>query len=289
VAARFTMCVSTYGHCSSDLEGEGRKLHNNAVVAKTILSTSGEVTGDDEDRIDEEGVPSDTANSAASQSVCSSLPGAPDKWKPPQPPETWISYTVNDKKFDAPNEDKIDNPGSWHLFLFRPKYNDKKKYMGHFTPAGAKVLASNDAGKLCIDGLQFFYNGWVHDDFDKSTYVRGGATRETLKPVSRHGCLDVDVLKKHGLTAERVRNDPLWFFQMIFPLCQTKNSTISGDNRIPFFTQVTWYTHIYAAEKGASLGFGHSWVPPDVVEMVRWTAISICNGSLDGQPGTLSS
>jgi hypothetical protein len=59
-------------------------------------------------------------------------------------------------------------------------------------------------------------------------------------------------------------------------------------NRIPYFTQVTWYTHIYAAEKGASLGFGHKWVPPDVAEMVRWTAIPIHHGSLDGQPGTLS-
>ncbi len=75
---------------------------------------------------------------------------------------------------------------------------------------------------------------------------------------------------------------------MLFPLCQTTNSKIEDDNRLPYFTQVTWYTHIYAAEKGASLGFGHKWVPPDVAEMVRWTAIPIRHGSLDGQPGTLS-
>ena len=46
--------------------------------------------------------------------------------------------------------------------------------------------------------------------------------------------------------------------------------------------------HIYAADKGASLGYGHKWVPPDVAEMVRWTAIPIHRGSLDGMPGTLT-
>ena len=65
------------------------------------------------------------------------------------------------------------------------------------------------------------------------------------------------------------------------------NSTVEGDNRMPFFTQVAWYTHIYAAEKGASLGFGHKWEPPDVAEIVRWIGIPIRHGSLDGQPGTL--
>ncbi len=229
-------------------------LHNNAVVAKTILSTSGEVIDSDEDNLDDEGEPSSSegVSVAAGASSSSGLLGAPVRWKPPVPPPTWTSYTVDDKKHDAPDEEHIDNPGKWNLFSFRPKYdNSKKKYLGHFTPAGAKVLSANAAGQRTIDGWQFHYNGWFHNDFDKGTYVRGEATQDNIKPSSRRGSLDVNVLKKHGLTAQRVAHDPLWFFQMIFPLCQTTNSKIEDDNRMPYFTQVTWYTHIYAAEKGA--------------------------------------
>ncbi len=29
-----------------------------------------------------------------------------------------------------------------------------------------------------------------------------------------NGCLDVDVLKKHGLNANHVKNDPLFFFTL---------------------------------------------------------------------------
>ncbi len=223
----------------SDQEGSVSGLHNAAVRAKTIVSTSGKVVDDDADCIDEEGVPSDAA---AEVEFTATPPGsilnAPNGWKPPCAPESWTGYTACDKRHDAPEEEDIDNPGCWDLFSFRPKYSSDKKYIGHFTPAGAKVLKSNAAGKRIIDGWQLYYNGWHCDEFDKGTYVRGDATRENLKPSSRQGCLDVNVLTKHGLTAGRVANDPLWFLQMLFPLCQPQNSTVDDDQRIPFFTQV---------------------------------------------------
>ena len=276
----------------SDVEGPMSLMHSDAARAKTVLSTSGLVVDSDEDEIDNEGVPSegpvaDAASVTGSVSL-SSLPGAPKHWMPPKPSDNWVSYSISDKKFNAPDEGDIDNPGNWHLFSFRPKYDDKKKYVAHVTPGGAQVLPPNNIGQRVKDGWQFFYNGWTLNDFDKKTFVRVGATKEDIKPASRQGCLDVDILKKHGLTAERVRNDPLWFFQMLFPLFHTNNSPVESDNRIPFFTQMTWYTHIYAAERGASLGFGHQWVPPDVAEMVKWTAVPIRHGSLDGSPGSLN-
>jgi len=276
----------------SDEEGVVSLLHNDAVHTKIMLSTSGKIIDDDEDCIDEEGVVFESTVAAevleSTMMHSSSLLNAPNGWQPPCPPESWTGYTTNDKRHDAPDEEDIDNPGNWHLFSFRPKYSSDKKYIGHFTPAGAQVLRSNAAGQRIIDDWNFFYNGWTGSTFDKGTYVRGEATRENLKPSSRQGCLDVDVLRKHGLTADRVANDPLWFFQMLFPFCQPSSSTITDDNRMPFFTQVAWYTHIYAAEKGASLGFGHKWVPPDVADLVRWVGIPIRHGSLDGKPGTLS-
>ena len=105
----------------------------------------------------------------------------------------------------------MDNPGGWGLYSFQAKYKDKK-YIGHFTPAGAQVVPKNAEGKRSKNGWDFYYDGWEPDEFDKATFVRGSATRKNLKPDGRKGCLDVDVLKKHGLTADRVRSDPLWFY-----------------------------------------------------------------------------
>ena len=110
-------------------------LLSEAAVSKTIMSTTGKVIGSDEDSIDEVGEPPDPSESvttSGTRSVASSsLPGSPRKWEPSHPPITWLLYSANDKKWDALNEDEIDNPGNWHLFSYQPKYSDKKKYTGH--------------------------------------------------------------------------------------------------------------------------------------------------------------
>ena len=74
-----------------------------------------------------------------------------------------------------------------------------KKYEGHFTPAGAKVVPTTPDGSREIGGWTFHYNGWKADEFDKATFVRDDASHGNLKPESRKGRLDVDILKKHGL------------------------------------------------------------------------------------------
>ncbi len=79
----------------------------------------------------------------------------------------------------------------------------------HFTPAGATVLPPNEHGHRELNGWRFHYQGWTPDAFDRSTFVRQGATQQDLKPANRKGSLDVDVLKKHGCNADRVRDDPL--------------------------------------------------------------------------------
>ena len=86
-------------------------------------------------------------------------------------------------------------------------------------------------GTRTVDGWQFHYNGWEPDEFDKSTYVRGSATQQNLKPQERKGCLDVKLLKRHGLTASRVKNDPIFFYQMLFPICHPDESGIENDSR----------------------------------------------------------
>jgi len=277
----------------SDEEGYESSLHTSAVNVK-LTSTTGEAVGEFEESIDEEGEPS--SKSMSGSITCAHLKGAPFGWVPPGPSANWTSYTEDDKKLNAPDEEDIDNPGQWHLFSYRPKY-DKKGYINHFTPAGAIVVKANTKGDRFVDvkdkdnkvlnTWNMHYNGWSGDEFSTSTYVRGDATYGNLKPSSRAGCLDVEVFRRHGFTLASVSKDPFKFLQMIFPI--TASEKVKGDNRMPFFSMMTWFTHIYAAEKGAGMGFGHNWVPPSVTEMIRWVAIPIRHGALDGKPGSLSS
>jgi hypothetical protein len=124
-------------------DGDECLLHSDAVHVKAIL-TNGATFGEDEDYIDEEGVNCSDLPLSWIES-CRSIRGSPVGWKPPQPSDKWSSYSINDKKNDAPNEEDIDNPGNWHPFAFRPKYDATKKkdgggkYINHFTPAGALV------------------------------------------------------------------------------------------------------------------------------------------------------
>ena len=97
------------------------------------------------------------------------------------------------------------------MYCFEPHYS-KSNYTGHFTPNGAQVCPLNSTGMQFIDGWEFYYQKWMPNPFDGATFVRTGSTRETLKPISWHGCLDVKILKKHGLDAGRIQNDPLFFF-----------------------------------------------------------------------------
>ncbi len=49
--------------------------------------------------------------------------------------------------------------------------------------------------------------------------MRESSKNVDMKPKDRMGCLDVDVLKKHGCNTERVKNNPMLFFTMLCPIC----------------------------------------------------------------------
>ncbi len=120
------------------------------------------------------------------------IPGAPDGWIPPGAPITFLGCRP---KLDAPAFfAEIDNPCRWNEFVFQPKYASEKgrngekkqmRYVGHTTPAGAKVVPTNDDGIREINGWKFYYLGWQPDDFDATTFFRGTATRDNLKPADR--------------------------------------------------------------------------------------------------------
>ncbi len=101
--------------------------------------------------------------------------------------------------------------------VYGKKQKATHEYLGHFTPALAKVVPHDEARNQVIGGWKFYYNGWMPDEFGHQTNVRDDASQLNLKPECRHGLLDVNVLKKHGCNADHVRDDLLFFYQLLFP------------------------------------------------------------------------
>jgi hypothetical protein len=263
----------------SDDEGEEAELHDAAVHSEDRLRSGNRAAADledidsplDEDDVGEQIFP---------------IPGAPDGWAAPLPPITFKGYSPKNNS-DAPSTfDQVDNPGKWTDYMFQPKYKGVS-YQGHFTPAGAKVVPQNIHGRRAMNGWQFHYDGWVADDFAKSTYVRGGATAEDMKPKSRGLRLDVGRLKKHGINSDSL-DSPIHFYQLLLPICDPSRSGIEGDGRMPFYTLARTYTNTYAfGEKGWGGGYSHEFDRVSEQELVHWMAVPIRHGARGGTPMTL--
>jgi len=58
---------------------------------------------------------------------------------------------------------------------------------------------------------------------------------------------------------------------------------------MPYFSYISMLTNIHASISGGGIGIGHQWHNVTVPELVRWTAVPIWHGALDGKPGTLFS
>ncbi len=222
-----------------------------------------------------------------------SIPGAPDGWIPPGPPITFLGYVP---KLDAPAHfSDVDNPGRWSQFVFQPKYGQMnnrgpKVYVGHQTPAGAKVVPPNNYGIREVNGWKFHYQGWEPDNFNKSTYVRGTATKECLKPADRKGSLDANHLRVHGLSAERMKSsDPFFFSSCCCPFAiQCVHSGLDGDGRMPFFLARTTHTNGYAIwEKNWGGVYGHEYQLTTEQDLVHWMGVPIRHGARDGSASSL--
>ncbi len=139
----------------SNDEGAEAEIHNEGINLREVLESSNKPIGDDADNIDdvkgEEFAP--TKRHHAVQ-----LLGAPDGWVPPGAPPTWPGYQP---KENAPQPGNIDNPGSWSLYSFAPKYKTGNVYSGHFTPTGAMVLPANQHGQQELNGLHLGKSWWL--------------------------------------------------------------------------------------------------------------------------------
>ena len=218
----------------------------------------------------------------------SSIPGSPPGWFPFGIPDNHTPYVPKAGTTAPATFAEVDNPGGWDDFTFQPRYTDsgRGEYKGHYTPTGARVVPEDGEGNRKAGGFTFYYNGWQADEFDKETFVRGSATKENLKPPDRKATLDVEMLKMHGMNKDRMA-DPLFFLQLLLPICDPKKSGIPDDKRMPYFTQVERFTNLYACGSGKGGGYGHSFKTVTEPELVHWTAIPIRHGARCGVPGRI--
>ena len=222
------------------------------------------------------------------ESTSSSIPGAPRNWTPPGPPEGFQGYAPKPESGAPEKFEDVDNPAGWSPYSFYAKYGKDKKYQYHRTPCGARVVPVGANGKREVDGWEFFYDGWEPDDRAKSTYRRGNASRGNMKPSERDGYLDVDVLKKYGVTAKSIKEGfHLLFLNMLLPIHEIDETGIEDDNRMPFWAWASRYTNAYAGSGKRGSGYGHKWETVEPYELIRFAGVPIRNGSLDGRPGSI--
>jgi hypothetical protein len=77
----------------------------------------------------------------------------PADWQPAAP-----KTNLGEKDFSD-----VDNPGAWHEFAYRPKFEGKgaaRKYVGHAMPAGAMPVPLGEGGTRELAGWLFNYDGW---------------------------------------------------------------------------------------------------------------------------------
>ena len=206
----------------------------------------------------------------------------------PQIPPDWRPHAPKVSKGQPRLFSQVDNPGRWDEFCFRPKFQAKapQKYLYHSLPTGARPVPKDNrnGGKRMDGGWEFFYKGWESEECH-----RDGATRENVFPESRVGSLDVDLLKKMGLTAERVTEcDALFFHQLLLPICDPKKSGIEDDPRKGYYDAVETFSNTYAfGELKMGNSYGHIFKPVSIPELVRFDGVVVRDGVLGGSSGAL--
>jgi hypothetical protein len=111
--------------------------------------------------------------------------------------------------------------------------------MYHNMPAGTTAVPVDKVtGKRQAGGFEFFYNGWKQENPARDN-CRFGASRDLLFPPDRQVQLDVNYLKKMGLTRKRmVECDALFFYQLLLPIVNPAMSGINENSHMGYYEEV---------------------------------------------------
>jgi hypothetical protein len=210
-----------------------------------------------------------------------SIPKAPDTWDP-------VDADEKAQARGAPSWKSMDNPGEWPEFTYRPKFKKGRNagYTHYSIPTGARPLAANSEGKRVIKDWELHYKGWSPGLGEGEGTNRSGASATNLFPAGRKGMLDYSLLKKMGLTKNRIINcDATFFKQLLLPMCDPEKSGIEDDPRLPYYSKVERWSTKYAASIGLLGSYGHDFKTPTIEELVHWDSCvfkSGVNGALQG-------
>lgn len=224
------------------------------------------------------------------------LPGAPLGWKPPSPPEGWTPPATKTNAGEPKFED-VDNPGGWSEYIFQPIFDVKKKakvkpYIHHCLPTGATPVPELN-GKRSIGGWDFHYAGWTNTN--DNIQCRLGSSKEDLFPKSRAGRLSKDILLRLGMSRDRMNDstlgrplDALFFYQLLLPICDVKQSGIRDDPRKSFYFDASKFSNLYAIlDLNLGNGYGHHYRNTDPAELLRWDGVTVMDGVRGGSDGAM--
>jgi hypothetical protein len=147
--------------------------------------------------------------------------------------------------------------------------------MFHTMPAGATAVPVDKVtGKRQAGGFEFFYNGWKQENPTRDN-CRFGASRDLLFPPDRQVQLDVNYLKKMGLTRKRMLEcDALFFYQLLLPIVDPAMSGINDDPCMGYYEEMAKNTNMYAFGKKNRGGTrGHLFCPTNAEELLIWDGI----------------
>ena len=134
-------------------------------------------------------------------------------------------------------------------------------------------------GKRTVGDWEFFYNGWSHPSSDSSQW-RKGASKDNMFPDTRKAQLDAELLKKMGPTEVCMKGrDALFFYQLLFPICDPKHSGNKDDSRCDYYESVSTHTNVNAAGVVKLGTRGHYFKQTNAEELVNWDGIVARNNN----------
>ena len=81
--------------------------------------------------------------------------------------------------------------------------------------------------------------------------------------------------------------DCLFFYQLLFPFCDTHKSGIENDPRMSYYSKVELWTNAYALQLGLGGSYGHKFSNVMIQELVNFDGILIKDGVKGGSDGAI--